>query len=135
MNRSHESLIRLARFRVESLQKQMAELDRARAGLHRRSEELEARIAKEQEIAGSDPALGADYGAYAKSVIERRENLQRSLSEVDGQAENLREDLRTAFEELKKYELIEERRLAKEKAEAAKAERDELDEAGSRLAG
>jgi len=135
MNRSHESLIRLARFKVEGLQKQMAELDRARGSLGRKADELEQDVHREQEAAAADPQSGAAYGAYAKAVIERRENIKRSLNEVDEQAEAMRADLRAAFEELKKYELLEERRKARDRAAAQKSENDELDEAGSRMAG
>jgi len=135
MNRSHESLIRLARFKVEGLQKQMAELDRARAALSRKSDELEQDVAREQAAVGGDIEGGAAYGAFARAVVERRDNLKRSLAEVDSQAESLRADLRAAFEELKKYELLEERRVARERDARQRAEPAELDETGSRLAG
>lgn len=135
MNRSHESLIRLARFKVEGLQKQMAELDRARAALSRKSDELEQDVAREQAAVGGDIEGGAAYGAFARAVVERRDNLKRSLAEVDSQAESLRADLRAAFEELKKYELLEERRVARERDARQRAETAELDETGSRLAG
>ncbi len=136
MNRSHESLIRLARFKVEGLQKQMAELDRARGSLGRKADELTKDVEREQAAAAADPAGNAAYGAYAQAVIQRRENLKASIEEVDAQADALRAELRAAYEELKKYELLEERRVARDRAAQQSAERAELDEAGARrLAG
>lgn len=132
MNRSHESLIRLARFKVEGLQKQMAELDRARGSLGRKADELAKDVEREQDAAAADPAGGAAYGAYARAVIQRRENLKASIAEVDAQAEALRAELRAAYEELKKYELLEERRVARDREARQSAERAELDEAGAR---
>ena len=57
MTRSHEPLIRLARFKVEELQKQMAELDRSRAALIGQIERLEASVPEEQ-AAGARMMMG-----------------------------------------------------------------------------
>ena len=51
-----------------------------------------------------------------------------SLDEVDQQAEGIRERLEAAFRELKKYELLEERRVARIEDAVRTAEQAELDE-------
>jgi len=61
-------------------------------------------------------------------VIKRKENIRLSLDEVEVQADALRARLSEAFQELKKYELLEERRLARIEEAVRKAEQDELDE-------
>lgn len=128
MTRSHEPLIRLARFKVEELQKQMAELDRSRQSLIDQIERLEASVPEEQAAATESKEGFVAYGSYAQAVIKRKENIRLSLDEVEVQADALRARLSEAFQELKKYELLEERRLARIEDAVRKAEQDELDE-------
>ncbi|MEN0653743.1 MULTISPECIES: flagellar export protein FliJ [Hyphobacterium] len=128
MTRSHEPLIRLARFKVEELQKQMAEIDRARTSLNDQISRLEASVPEEQAEAAKSREGFLAYGSYAQAVIKRKENIRLSLAEVEGQADSIRSRLETAFQELKKYELLEERRLARIEAAVRSAEQAELDE-------
>ncbi|WP_300542017.1 flagellar FliJ family protein [Maricaulis sp.] len=128
MTRSHEPLIRLARFKVEELQKQMAELDRSRQSLIDQIERLEASVPEEQAAATESKEGYLAYGSYAQAVIKRKENIRASLDEVEVQADALRARLSEAFQELKKYELLEERRLARIEQAVRAAEQDELDE-------
>jgi len=128
MTRSHEPLIRLARFKVEELQKQMAELDRSRQALIDQIERLEASVPEEQAAATESKEGFLAYGSYAQAVIKRKDNIRLSLDEVEVQAEALRTRLAEAFQELKKYELLEERRLAQAEKALRAAEQDELDE-------
>ena len=121
-------MIRLARFKVEELQKQMAELDRSRQALIDQIERLEASVPEEQAIATESKEGFLAYGSYAQAVIKRKENIRLSLEEVDIQANALRGRLSEAFQELKKYELLEERRLARIEKAVRAAEQDELDE-------
>jgi len=128
MTRSHEPLIRLARFKVEELQKQMAEIDRARTSLNDQISRLEASVPEEQAEAAKSKDGFLAYGSYAQAVIKRKENIRLSLAEVEGQADSIRSRLETAFQELKKYELLEERRLARIESAVRSAEQAELDE-------
>ncbi|GGE45131.1 hypothetical protein GCM10011367_19870 [Marinicauda pacifica] len=131
--RSHAPLIRLARFKVEELQKQMAEIDRARAALQDQIDRLEESVPEEQAIATESREGYVAYGSYARSVIKRKENLRASQEEVDAQAGELRGRLETAFAELKKYELLEERRLARIEESVRAEEQSEMDEIAARI--
>jgi flagellar export protein FliJ len=132
MNRSHESLIKLARFQVEELQRQMADADRARDRLRQQVEKLDADLVRERKTAASNPEAAATFGAYASAMKTRKENLKVSLTDIDRQAETVRNDLQAAFEQLKKYELLEERRQAALQARERAAEQAELDEIAQR---
>ena len=131
--RSHAPLIRLARFKVEELQKQMAEIERVRASIHDQIERLDESVPEEQAVATETRDGYLAYGSYARSVIQRKEKLRASLEEVDGQAEALRARLEDAFAELKKFELLEERRLARVQDSLRAAEQAEMDEVAGRL--
>ena len=131
--RSHEPLIRLARFKVEELQKQMAEIDRARTSIDDQITRLEESVPEEQAAAAENKEGFVAYGSYARSVIKRKENLRASQEEVDAQADEIRERLETAFAELKKFELLEERRLSRIEESARASEQAELDDIASRV--
>ena len=132
-NRSHAPLIRLARFKVEELQKQMAEIERARTAIHHQIERLDESVPEEQAVAQENRDGYLAYGSYARSVIQRKENLRTSLGEVDAQAEGLRARLEDAFAELKKFELLEERRLARVQDTLRAADQAEMDDIGARM--
>ncbi|MEQ8406118.1 MAG: flagellar export protein FliJ [Oceanicaulis sp.] len=131
--RSHAPLIRLARFKVEELQKQMADIEQIRGSIHDQIERLEESVPEEQAVAAENKDGYLAYGSYARSVIQRKEKLRLSLDEVDAQADGLRERLETAFGELKKFELLEERRLARIQDAVRAAEQAELDEIASNM--
>ncbi|MGJ3232582.1 MAG: flagellar export protein FliJ [Oceanicaulis sp.] len=131
--RSHAPLIRLARFKVEELQKQMADIEQVRGSIHDQIERLEESVPEEQAVAAENKDGYLAYGSYARSVIQRKEKLRLSLDEVDAQAGALRERLETAFGELKKFELLEERRLARIQDAVRAAEQAEMDEIASNL--
>jgi flagellar protein FliJ len=128
MTRSHEPLIRLARFKVEELQKQLADIDRVRTSLNDQIERLEASVPEEQAAATDNKDGYIAYGSYAQAVIKRKQNIRSSLDEVDQQADGIRERLEAAFRELKKYELLEERRVARIEDALRAEEQAELDE-------
>jgi len=128
MTRSHEPLIRLARFKVEELQKQLADIDRVRTSLNDQIERLEASVPEEQAAATDNKDGYIAYGSYAQAVIKRKQNIRSSLDEVDQQAEAIRERLEAAFRELKKFELLEERRVARIEDALRVEEQAELDE-------
>jgi flagellar export protein FliJ len=121
-------LIRLARFKVEELQKQLADIDRVRTSLNDQIERLEASVPEEQAAATDNKDGYIAYGSYAQAVIKRKQNIRASLDEVDQQADGIRERLEAAFRELKKYELLEERRVARIEDALRAEEQAELDE-------
>lgn len=128
MTRSHEPLIRLARFKVEELQKQLADIDRVRQSLTDQIERLEASVPEEQAAATQNKDGFLAYGSYAQAVIKRKQNIRASMDEVDEQADDIRERLEAAFRELKKYELLEERRVARIEEALRAEEQAEVDE-------
>lgn len=126
--RNYESLIKLARFRTDELQKQVGVLQQSREELNAKITQLDASVPEEQVAAAASREGFVAYGSYAQAVIKRKQNLRASIDEVDGHIAKIRSELEVAFGELKKYELMEERRLAQVKASAKKREQDQLDD-------
>ena len=130
--RTYESLIRLARFKVEELQKQMATIEEARADLERQFDQLSASVPEEQIAANASKDGFVAYGSYAQAVITRKQNLRETIDEVSAQAERLREQLEAAYADLKKYEVMEERRLDAVRAAREKRNQAVIDEVAQR---
>ena len=123
-----QSQIRLHKWTVDEAQRRLGELIRLADRLRQDLTDLEAEAIREQAAALQSLEASMTYGAYAARVIERREKLNRSIVEVDGQVEQAREALKDAFAELKKFELAAE--AAEERARKKRDAREQttLDE-------
>ncbi len=129
--KSRETLIRLKRFQVDEKRRQVAQIEAMVAEFERMANDLEREISVEQDRAGiNDPGHFA-YPTYAKAAIQRRDNLKRSASELQGQLEEARAQLADAFEELKKVEILEERDQVRGRSVEAAREQAELDRIGA----
>ncbi len=134
MSKWRASLVKLAGFEVEELRKRlMAVLDR------RADAELKlALLHAEAEGESRRLALDAEAGWYRLAYLEgwraRRDGLKAELVALDGEEAGARDALTRAFEELKKYEQIEEDARLQAVRTAAKLETAALDELGLRRA-
>jgi flagellar protein FliJ len=126
--RTGDTLIRLAKHKVDSVQKLIAAAEQTRAGVVQKRADLEVRAAKEAANAARDPSLMGHWTAYSRVVAGQTANLDASISGMDSQIEALRLDLQSAFEDQKKFEMLEERRLARTKLAKNKREQAFMDE-------
>jgi flagellar protein FliJ len=118
--RTGETLIKLAKHKVEAVQKLISAAERTRADLNARLDDLAAMDARERALADADPATSQTYLSFVATVRVQEANLRASLDGVERQLDALREDLQAGYEELKKFEQLEERRLAREAEARAK---------------
>jgi flagellar export protein FliJ len=104
-----KGLIRLHRWQLDEKRRNLADLERMKEEFERQVERLEAEIAAEQKVA-SDVEARFAYGAYAQTTVRRRATLQRSIADLNSQILAAREEVAAAFQEVKKYELLQEQR-------------------------
>lgn len=124
--KSRETLIRLKRFQVDEKRRKVAQIEVMIAEFERIAGDLEREIKAEQDRAGiHDPAHFA-YPTYAKAAMQRRENLNRSATDLKLQLEDAKGALAEAFEELKKVELLDERDQMRERTDEDTREQSEL---------
>ena len=117
------TLIRLAKFRLDEARRQLAELERLRASFTQGLEKLAAEVAREQQVAAQSVEPHNGYAAYARAAMARRGTIEKSLDDLGpmlGQAEAA---VTAAFQEMKRYELAEahHRRRAEDKARKREA--------------
>lgn len=125
--KSRDALIRLRRFEVDEKRQKLADIELMIADFRRMAEDLDRQILAEQERAGVSDVNHFAYPTFAKAAAQRRNNLLRSAQDLEARLDIAREELATAFEELKKAELMEEREAERVRAGRGRAEQADLD--------
>ncbi|MBL4615888.1 MAG: flagellar FliJ family protein [Magnetovibrio sp.] len=124
-----KNLIRLHEWTVDEKRRKLGELLRLQGELEDQVKQLEEDLVREQHAAASDPTLaGLTYGAYAKKVIQRRENLQESIDQMEMVIGHAQDELSEAYRELKKYEIVDRNRQRRHEQQQDRREQIMLDE-------
>jgi flagellar export protein FliJ len=126
--KSREALIRLNKFRVDEIRKRLKSLDDMRADLTKKMTDLETMVQEEQRRSQQSDLGRLAYPTFARSVMARRENIQRTIDEVDKQAATVTEELQGAYRELKKYEIVADAEAQRDRVEYARQVQAEIDE-------
>lgn len=129
-----DSLIRIARHEVETLQKRVAEITARRTACERRLQQMHAEAAHEAQRARTDPEAGWYQAGYMKGWRVMRDQLNQQIVSLGAEEAGARDALSQAFEELKKFEQVAEMARLADAKEAAKRETAALDEVGLRKA-
>lgn len=118
-----DSLIRLHRWKLEEKRRVLAELEALMDELLARASGLEVEILNEQKAAAGSEEAGFAYGAYAAEAIHRREILAQSAADLAEKIAVARDDVKEAFQEAKKYEIAQERKIERERIMTERRER------------
>jgi flagellar export protein FliJ len=114
--KSRDTLIRLKRFQAEEKRRRVRQIELMVAEFTRMAIDLDREIVNEEKRAGiSDPNHFA-YPTYARAAVARRDNLKRSIGELTAQIEEAKAAQEEAQAELLKYESLEGREKAVERA-------------------
>lgn len=126
---TRDGLIKLHRFRVDEAQRKLASLEGMKADLERKARELDTTVADEQRRAIENEIGRFAYPGFAMAMNARRDNLTKSIGEIERQVSAAQEELNAAFRELKKFETAEDNRkreAAERRARRDQAESDDL---------
>lgn len=126
--KSREALVRLHRFRVDEIRKRLKSLDDMRSDLRKKMSDLETMVQEEQRRAAHSDLGRLAFPTFARSVQARRENIQRTVDEVERQAATVTDELQGAYRELKKHEIAADNEHARDRVEYARQVQSELDE-------
>jgi flagellar export protein FliJ len=126
-----DSLIRVRKHTVEQQQKALAELYRKAEALKEKRDALETELAIESEKSRElQPDMLEYFSAYVKQAHKTIDTIDRNRERLENQIKLAQEQLREAFAELKKIEIINKRRKDAVRAKEEKEESKELDEVG-----
>lgn len=107
--KSRESLLRLRQFDVNEKQQKVNDLEFMIGDFRRLAHDLEQQIAAEEARCGISDVNHFAYPPFAKAAINRRDNLENSVADLEAKLNDARSELEDAQNELKKLELIGER--------------------------
>jgi flagellar FliJ protein len=120
-------LIRLHRWQLDEKRRNLGDLERMKEDFERQITRLDTEIMAEQKVA-TDLEARMAYGAYAQMTVQRRATLQRSIADLTTQILVAREDVAQAFQEVKKYEILQEQRDRRTREWTTRKEQSNQDE-------
>jgi flagellar export protein FliJ len=129
--KSLNTLIRLQKQKVDELRRRQGALENKRQQLLQRLEDLADELKKEQKLASENPEMGGFFGDFAGRIRLRREETTAEIKKVEKQMDELAAQIRAAFAEQKRYEIVRDQRLAEQRAQLEKRETEQLDETGA----
>lgn len=122
-------LIRVRKHTVEQKQKALAAMYKRAEDMKVERDKLETQLAIELEkTRDMEAELLTYFGPYSERVQNQIEFIDQKRKKLETQITLAQEHVRTAFAELKKIEIIKDRRDEEERAEIEKKESETLDE-------
>ena len=127
-----EGLIRLRRNTVEEKQRIIADLFRNAEKIEKRKTALEEKLQNEREAIDNNPELETltYFGAFEQVALRDIDRLAQELQKWEERIEIAQDDMRNAFADLKRVEIVDRRRKEEALAEQKAKETLELDEIG-----
>ena len=127
------SLVRVHTWALNEKRQTLAGLEELADKLHGDLEALEAELQREQSAATGSIEGTIAFPAFVAAALERRKRLRVSIANLDLGIEAAREEVREAYQEVKKYELARDNDERREQDKLALSERKALDELGASL--
>lgn len=128
MSKSLKPLIRYRKFELDQRRRELRALEDLAAQIDASIVALDEEVANERRLAANDMLLARYWPTYADWARGRREELVQNRLQVAEQIVKAEEAVTDAYRELKKYEVAEANRLAREKAEMDRRAQIRLDE-------
>lgn len=104
MKRQH-TLIRLRKFRVDELQRRMADINGMQADVEKKMADLEESVQREKLRAADSDIGRLAFPSFLRSIEIRRENLQNTLQEIERERQACQDELSEAYQDLKSLEI------------------------------
>ena len=124
-----DPLIRLRRYTVDEKQKFLSALYREAENLIAKRKALSDQLDHERELARAEgsPDSISFFGRYAENVRKKLGKFDENIRKMEDRIQGAQEDMRAAFAELKKIEIIKRKRQDREQRERDNKEAKELD--------
>lgn len=130
--KSLKTLIKLRKDEVDKRRKEIAEIEARQQALVDEENKVEKQITLESEAATNFPETAVTFANFLKRALKRKEDLIRNIIMLQQIIDKKRDELRVAFGELKKLEIVLERKIEEARREEARREQLQLDEIAGR---
>lgn len=105
-----KSLIRLQKQKLDDRRQKLVQLQAVAAGFASQIDALERDAKQEAEKAGDNPESVHAIGSFVQATLARRDALKASLIDVQAEVDALQAEISEAFSEVKRFEVVDERR-------------------------
>jgi len=124
------NLIRLRKQKLDERRQKLVQLQSVAASFANQIATLERDAHQEAEKAGDHPESAHAIGAFVQATLARRDALRKSLSDMQVEIEALQAEISDAFGEVKRFEVVEERREIRARRARQRRERKIEDDIG-----
>lgn len=128
MSKSLKALIRYRKFELDERRRELRALEDLAAQIDASIVALDQEVMRERQLAANDMLLARYWPTYSDWARGRREELVQNRLQIGEQILKAEDAVTDAYRELKKFEVAEANRLAREKAELDRKDRIRLDE-------
>lgn len=128
MSKSLKPLIRFRKFELDQRRRELRALEDLAAQIDASIIALDQEVANERRLAANDLLLARFWPTYADWARGRREELVQNRLQIGEQILKAEDAVTDAYRELKKFEVAEANRLARERAEMERKAQIRLDE-------
>jgi flagellar export protein FliJ len=128
-----DQLLRLQRWTLDEKRRQASDLELLIERLIQDINKLDEQVEREIEASRADLELQRALPGYRQAMKGRRERMDKSLVDLRGELEKLREQITGAFSELKKTEQTVKNRQQRQRVIERRKEQANLDEVGLQL--
>ncbi|MAU40204.1 MAG: hypothetical protein CMF31_01135 [Kordiimonas sp.] len=128
MSKAAQGMIRLTKWQLDEKRRQLADLEIMRDELQGKIRGLENEIAHEKKVISQSHIVDFSYANFAQETIRRRETLEKSIADISVSIEEMKDQVAEAFQELKQYEILEQREQERERHKRERRQQAELDE-------
>ena len=127
-----KGLIKLRRNTVEEKQKVLGEIYRQMEAIENQKKDLQDKLKRERAALDENMDIEARsyFGRFQDVVNAKIENLTAQANTLEGKLQIAQEDVRAAFAEQKRVEIVHDRRLEEERQAINNKESQELDAIG-----
>jgi len=125
----YKALIRIRRWELDEQRRQLGELNDALNTILNEKLRLLDELHREQKaVTEADFLAASAIGNFTDRILKQQRQLEQARRSIEQQIEEKTEEVRQAFQELKKFELAQEEIEAQEAAEQNRRETIELDD-------
>jgi flagellar FliJ protein len=128
VSKSLKPLIRYRKFELDERRRELRALEDLATQIDASIVALDQEVMRERQLAANDMLLARYWPTYSDWARGRREALVQNRLQIGEQILKAEDAVTDAYRELKKFEVAEANRLAREKAEQDRKDRIRLDE-------
>jgi flagellar export protein FliJ len=128
-----DQMLRLQKWTLDEKRRQATDLEALIERLRGDIRRLDEEVANEVEAARNDLELSRMLPDYKKTMAQRRARIEKSVADLTGELDKLRDQIMESFAELKKTEQTIANRAQRQRVAQRRREQNRADEVGLQL--